>query len=520
MDGRAQGAVVLQQRGIRYRRLTTSGFNLLLFVLILATPLVSHAAETDFFKRHELYIDGPIEDILIGDADGDGLEDIFVFYRQVGDDGDHYRVAFFQQDRRDHFNNTFKQSWGLPESGGFFDLADVVGDSLRELVGLGGQGVYYYPLHGKRYTPIIERLFSPGTRPHVPPDALRAWDFCWPLITGTGEVISLPRADHLELWMPDSLGWYTLADSLWCRTIVNSPALRPFRPENLAVGVSGIAYCLPSPAVPISPSSAEIFLSSTVGVKGFRRDDLSKLDFRESAQVLSGNSAAPFFSRGPFGSGVWVDDINGDGSSDLVCWQAHGGITQARVEVEIHYGPLSEQRPLTPHQRIVVDNVTAYPQLADLDGDGRKEIILCAVELGTITSARMIVVKSVNVYLLAYHQRPDNSFGKDPDARLKISCRLDTESPDILSRVPVRFTGDLNSDGLADFIVCPGGDEFDVYLGQEGRLLPKDATLTIDCDFPTAVYPADLNHDRKTDLVVLHRTKPSHVHKVTVFLTQ
>lgn len=506
-------------QAVRCRRLASCGLCLLVAGVLLA-PLAVRGAETDFFERHELYIDGPIEDILIGDADGDGLKDIFVFYRLPVEEGNHHQVAFFHQNRRDHFRNTLKQSWGLPERGGFFDLADVTGDSLRELVALGGSTIYYYPLRGTSYDPVIEHLFSLDVAPHIPFGAVRTWDFCWPLIEGRGEVVVLPWSDFLELWMPDSQGVYAPADSLWCRTIVNQPVSRQFRAENQAAGVPGIAYCLPSPAPPVSSASAEVFLTSSTGVKGFRRNDLSELDFAEGAQILCENSMAPFFSRGPFGSGIWVDDINGDGSSDLIHWQAQGGITQARMEVDIHYGPITEKRQLTPHQHLTADNIVAYPQLADLDHDGRKEIILCAVELGTITSAKMIVVKNVNVYLLVYRQRPDNSFGEDPDARSKVSCRLDTDSPDILSRVPIRFADDLNADGLADFIACPGGDELEVYLGQEGRLLPKDAMLTIDCDSPEAVYPVDLDHNRKTDLVVLHRTKPSHVHKVTVFITR
>jgi hypothetical protein len=302
--------------------------------------------------------------------------------------------------------------------------------------------------------------------------------------------------------------------------VAHQPLSRTFQPENVAGGISGITYCLPAPAQKVSPASAELFLTSAVGVKGFHRDDLTELVFRDGPQVLSGNTAAPFFSQGPFGSGVRVDDLNGDGSSDLTRWRARGGVTGARTEIEVFYGPLSDLLPANPHRLITVDNVTAYPLFADLDGDDRKEIVLCAIELGTITAAKMIVVKSANLYLLAYRQRPDNSFGKDPDERLKIDCRLDTESPDLLGRVPARLVNDLNSDGLVDFVVCPGEDELHVYLGQEGRLLPTEATFALDCDAPAAVHPVDLDHDRKTDLVVLHHTKPNTVHKVTVFLTR
>jgi len=504
--------------GLKHSCLLVSLMGLLTFLLWL--PTGSRAADTEFFDRHELFIDGPIADILIADLDLDQLQDIFVFYHQDNPGENGYRISFFHQDPRDHFKNTIKQSWALESGGGFFDVADVTGDSLRELVVLSRGGVTYYKMAGSVFDDAGYPLITPAVRPDVPPNAMMSLDFCWPLIGGRGEVVSLPQVDHLELWTPDDQGNYHPADSLQCRSIIHPPVRRLYQPENLAGGVSGITYALPAPAHEITPASTEIFLSSITGIKGFRRDDLSLLDFSEGPQVISADAAAPFFSRGPFGSGVLTRDINGDGSSDLLRWQAHGGITEARTEIEIFYGPLSAQTSMTPHHRITVDNVTAYPMLADLDGDQRQDIVICAIELGTITAAKMIVVKNANLYLLAYRQRPDNSFGENADERLKIDCRLDTESPELLSRVPARFVDDLNSDGLADFVVCPGEDEFHVYLGQEGRLLPREETLVIDCDSPMAVYPTDLDHDRKTDLVVLHHTKPYHVHKVTVFITK
>lgn len=495
-------------------------FAVVLAAVLLAAVWPAHGADTDFFSRHELYIDGPIEDILIGDADGDGLQDVFVFYRRAAVDGEKFRVAFFRQDENDDFNNTTKQSWDLPDRGGFFDLADVAGDSLLELVGLDNRGIFYYSLHSNRYDPVVTQLFLPETAPLIPPFTTQAWDFCWPLIRGLREIIALPHGDNLELWMADEEGSYAIAESLVCRTVATPMSARPYQAENVTRGVGGITFCLPSPSKPVSPSQSELFLSSSMGISGFRRDALSGLAFRRNAQLEHENARAPFFSRGPFGSGVWVDDLNGDGSSDLVRCRVRGGITEANTRIEVHYGPLSLESTLTPHRSFEVENITSYPQFADLDGDGRKDIILCSVELGTITSAKMVVVKSMNVYLLAYPQRPDNSFGPDFDERLKVSCRLDTEIPDLLGRVPVRFVGDLNVDGLADFVTCPGGDELEIYFGQEGRLLPNDPQLTIDCDSPEAVYPTDLNHDRKTDLVVLHHTKQSHMHKVTVFLSR
>jgi hypothetical protein len=489
-------------------------------LLLAVSALPVQGADTDFFGRHELYIDGPIEDLLLGDADGDGLVDIFVFYRRAAVDGETYRVAFFQQNRQDNFNNTTKQSWSLPERGGFFDLADVVGDTRRELVGLDSRGVFYYSLDSGGFTSTAQRLVTPDIGPLIPPYAVRAWDFGWPLLRGLREILAVPGGDILELWMPDESGSYAVAESLACQTISSPSSARRYQPENVAAGVEGISFCLPSPARAISSAHSELFLSSTQGITGFRRDALSGLAFQKNAHLEQADNGAPFFSRGPFGSGVWVDDLNGDGSSDLVRCLTSGGITEASTKIEVHYGPLSLESTLTPHRSLTIENVTAYPQFADLDGDNHKDIVLCAIELGTITSAKMVVVKSATIYLLAYRQRPDNSFGPDPDERLELSCRLDTETPDLLGRVPVRYVGDLNTDGRADFVTCPGGDELDLFFGHEGRLLPEDPELSIDCDEPAAVYPADLNNDRKVDLVVLHHTKRSHMHKVTVFMTR
>ena len=491
-------------------------------VSVFLPVTATQGAESDFFARHELYLDGEVEDILIGDADRDGLEDLIVFYRQPAGAGgrEQYKIAFFRQDRADQFKSAMGQTWDLPIAGGLFDLADVTGDSLRELVLINSSGVFYYPLHSTRYDPASTPLFLLANGAQVPPEGVRAWDFCWPLLAGPREVIAVPQWEHLELWAADARGKYALTDSIVCGSIVHPPLSRAFQMETSAPGVSGISYCLPAPAQRLSPTATEIFLSSTAGVRAFRRDDLTKLDFSEGPQVLDAHAQAPLFSHGPFGSGVRVEDMNGDRSTDLVRWQAKGGVTGAVSELEIFYGPLTDLHLAAPHQRITVDNVTMYPLFADLDGDGRKDIVLCAIELGTITAAKMIVVKSANLYLLAYRQQPDNSFGKDPDQRLKIDCRLNTESPDLLGRVPARFADDLNSDRLTDLVVCPGQDELEIYLGEEGRLLPTEVTITLDCDAPAAVYPVDLNHDRKTDLVVLHHTKPNTAPKVTVFLTK
>ncbi len=492
---------------------------ILLSVFVLATA-TSHSADTDFFSRHELYLDGPIDDLLIGDADGDGLQDIFVFYRQPSPGTPTYRVTFFRQDRRDRFSNTNKQSWPLPDNGGLFDLADVTGDGRPELVALTRQGVMYYPMVGRRFDTVLEPLISPAESPYIPLGTVRTWDFCWPLITGKPEIVALPRQDYLELWSQSDRGVYLPADSLWCPSIIYPPLTQSFRPENMGYGLSGMSYSLPAPAPRLTELSLDLFLVSTVGVKHFQRNELTGLGFTAGARLMAGNSSAPFFADGPFDSKVCIDDISGDGSPDLIRCFSRGGVTKAKTELAIYYGPLSVNTKLTPNRRLTVENVMAYPQLVDLDGDRRKEIVLCAVELGTITSAKMIVVKSASVYLLAYRQKPDNSFGPDPDERLKLSCRLNTETPGLLGRVPVRFVDDFDLDGRPDFVVCPGRDELQIYLSRKGHLLPKEKTLTIDCDAPAAVYSADLDQNRKSDLIVLHHTKPDHVHKVTVFLTQ
>jgi hypothetical protein len=149
-------------------------YALTLVVFLIVVAPISQGADTDFFSRHELYIDGPIEDILIGDADGDGLEDVFVFYRRPAVDGVKFRVAFFRQNQQQYFKNITKQSWDLPDRGGFFDLANVSGDSGLELVGLDDRGIFFYPLQSTGYDPVAESLFVPEVSPLIPPYTVRA----------------------------------------------------------------------------------------------------------------------------------------------------------------------------------------------------------------------------------------------------------------------------------------------------------------------------------------------------------
>jgi len=496
---------------------TSAILSVILFLLVVLPA--GEAADTDYFDRFELYVDGPVDDVLVGDADRDGLRDVFVLYHQELPGGTQHRTAFFRQNRHGQFPNTLKQSWALPDNSGLVDLAEVTGDSIPELVMLTSQGAFSFLLYGSQFSEVIEPVISLARPIHLPPASVKAWDFCWPLYGEQQEVVALPRLTHLELWSPDQNGVYVPAESLWCQSLITVP-VEASTYGTVGEGEVGMSICLPSFLGSDSRGAREFFLSSRGGVKHFRRNDQAGLQISEGPEILNQRSSAPLFPRGPFGDHIVSGDLSGDGALDLVRCRTMGGVTDARTEVEVHLGPLASEGEPHMNQRLVVDNTISYLQLADLDGDSRKDIVICAIELGTISSAKMIVVKSINLYLLAYQQRPDHSFNPDADERLKIPIDLKTSVPHLLEGIPVRFVGDIDGDDRDDFVSLPGEDYLDVYLAQEGRLLPREETFRLDCDSPRDVFSEDLNGDRKADLIIQHNEKPLQVHKVTVFLTK
>jgi hypothetical protein len=264
----------------------------------------------------------------------------------------------------------------------------------------------------------------------------------------------------------------------------------------------------------------ELFVRAGNRWHGFRRSALDKADFEPhiSFGCLTG-APIPYSGLGrQFDAGALVVDLNNDGTLDAVRWSSPGSLNQTRYEAEIYFGPIRTGLPATPHARIAVEGVAGYPVFGDLNGDGRQDMLVCALEVAPLATAKVFVMKKVKLYLLAFRQRSDNSFSVVPDARLEFDYRLDFDDPSPVCGPLVCFVGDINGDGTDDLIVQTGEDDQAIYPGDAQRML-VDSPQPLACDKAVAIDTPDLDGDGRADIFLVHSASPNS-QRITALLTR
>jgi len=132
--------------------------------------------------------------------------------------------------------------------------------------------------------------------------------------------------------------------------------------------------------------------------------------------------------------------------------------------------------------------------------------------------AKSFVIKKVSPYLLAYRQRPDNSFSVAPDSRLKFDHRLDLDRPDPSPRPLFWVIADLDGNGCDEVCTQNGSDRLQIHEPVDQDLLPEDFDR-VECRNASAVEVLDLNGDARQDLILWHDRTPSE-QSLTILLSR
>ncbi len=182
-----------------------------------------------------------------------------------------------------------------------------------------------------------------------------------------------------------------------------------------------------------------------------------------------------------YGAGLAMGDVDGDRQVDAAVAPALLGDTRVIVRGDGGCGwTIEHVGALRP--RSFVTAVT----LADLDGDGRAELVA-----GTTTFEGTRAWGHLDVY----RRQSDGTWTRRPLARLDGRMRFDAVT-----------TGDLDGDGRLDVAaVGPSGETFVFLADGRGHFVRERRTLPApgQCG-GSAIVAADLDADGRADLVVAH----------------
>lgn len=467
-------------------------------LIVIAGFLHGTRAEAEVvFERMEVSIDRPVDAWIDADVDGDGDADLILFDDPPAAHGRVHRATLIRQQPTGRYASAQRQDLPLADSGGVYELADVAGDATMELVQMSRNGVRYFTFSGDHYLPDSQVLIGNAQPPQLPAVSRpKTWDFGWPVIPNHKECILLPYTDRLEMWSANSKGTYAMSKRLPCGTVCDLSE----------AGDATFSLTLPELRAASTPTLMELFVQSGRRWHGLRRSAPDQTDFSVSLSF----DAAPtetdqLLGISPdFRAGALLDDLNGDGAPDVVRWNNRGGLNQASCQVDVYFGPFNARLPDKPHAQVTVEGVLGFPVFGDLNGDGRKDMVVCAMETGTVAAAKVFVMKRLGLHLVAYRQRTDNSFSVVADARESFDYKLDLDMPRPVVGPIALFGGDLDGDGLEDLVVQTGEDHLEIFLGDAKNMFNSDSPERLTCARAVAIESKDIDGDGRKDLFLYH----------------
>ena len=169
-----------------------------------------------------------------------------------------------------------------------------------------------------------------------------------------------------------------------------------------------------------------------------------------------------------------VNDINGDGLDDILFANNH----VSRLEILVRKADTEKTDDLPElddrfdNKGMIVDQALKALRVADLDNDGRRDIITFGTAIG----------------LQLRYQQDDGTF-RDPE-------RIFVKDPSSVTTIQV---GDLNDNGRKDILVCRR-DQADLHWNTEARPFQEKKTLTFSADKSFYGDIADINSDGIADL--------------------
>lgn len=488
----------------------------LALVLLSATPAQGQGGR---FAMYNIRVLDRITDLTAADLDGDGLDDLVVLHTKGHSPDIERWASVFRHKPEGGFSSAADLTIELPGQVAALDVGDVLGDSGAELVALTATGasvVDYSGTDGAFSLVPIARGVSGSILPsheNVPiVDFVQDWNG-----DGRDDVV-IPGFDELYIFLA---GGDTLSTVPQVCELETRIGLSAERSENgPRFGAVEVTRKLPN-LVPVD-------------LEGDGDSDLVAHWDEEARFYLQDNGR---FSRVPDAATtlglvtdedreeenlrleVSVVDVDGDGVADLFGGKsiAHG-VGDFSSTVALRYGNGDLNFNGGPDWSTSVEGWSAGTWI-DLDGNGRKELVLPVIKLGITDIVRILITKKVKVGFTFYFPAEDRGISQTPDFVEEVTLEVGFEGSG--ETQIVNFDGDYDGDGRVDLVVATGKMELSVFQGKEpskGELFSKKPVEKIEVDTFGDFRPLDLNRDGLKDMILYYSGNPKKSSKAAVLL--
>jgi hypothetical protein len=480
-------------------------FLLMTGISVLVVPGPTRA-DMSQFRVERLRVPGRAVGIHTEDMNGDGKRDLAVAFLAGRPPSSQRKVALFF-DQSGSYKADPDQVIDPPAAASFLDFVDVDGDGKRALIYADGRNLMAYRLEGGRYEAVAKPLTKATGLLALPDyddlpffDVGRDWD-------GDGKPeILLPLVEGVGVYTREA-GWARVAFLRLAPRADYSVRTQLYEPRNRNFQVRA-TFVLPELISADYDGDGKLDLCAII-------EDL--------LQVHKGGAGPTVFSQvasarhylgvrteheSMAGAGhvhTTVRDIDGDGVADLVINKITGGLGQMRAQTGFYYGKKGGGYA-PPAQMLQRDGYAGAVAFADLDGDGKLDLVMPHVAVGLGEMARVLLSKKMMVGWEA-RRNLGRKFSTDPETTKDIDFPVDySQLADINGAYP-SVAGDFNADGKADFVASHGLEQIGVWLGG-GPTLIADSPKALVRVTPSKYYQVvDLDGDKRADVVVFYRGK-------------
>ncbi len=481
-------------------------------------------ADDGEFVLSRLSVADELQDIQTEDLNADGLKDILVLHRKGLAPDETRWVSIFWQRADGGFSTAADQSWELDTAATVLDIGDVAGDSGKEICYLTAGEVRYYPLtagaYGIESVPLLsaKALTVFPSRRRVPLiNFVRDWN------DDGADDIGIPGFRGLSIYSRDRQGTFSAENKLLVELHTGVSRVSAEDQDDFTAGLSAQFTFPDIRLIDYDSDGRKDLLTVTEDrVIVYRHNEDGRFSEQAAQNVFFDVRTQQEKIEGKGEIETVVNDLDNDGYADaVVIKQTSQGLSNFRGVMNLFWGK-PEGYSATPDQ-VIISEGTASAQLLirDVNGDGRKDLILPSYKISITSIIRWLITRKIpvnfNIFLLQenhrYPERPD--FTKEVKFKIDWSGESDTQAMDL--------DGDYNGDNYKDFVFATAEDELSIYLGDpEGgdRLFSRKPAARVTADAFGRLSSPDLNGDGYSDMIIYYPQSKERKGIVEVLINQ
>jgi hypothetical protein len=478
------------------------------------------------FRQDELVVPGQVEDVEITDVDGDGFDDLVVYHTQgaKGPNPRRFLSIFYHRPLQHDFAKTPDQTIEVPAEAAVRFTADVVPAAKgKELGFMGPRGVFCYVATDRRFTPSpVWLVRDEGFFDMSAGNQLPSWGGLVKDMNGDGlaDILFLKKGSAV-LYMQKAGGGFERAGEIpldYKQTFgaqvetlllgrflsfhgtLNKAAIEDLNGDKLA------------DLVTLHERSIDTYLQRKDGASRFGAVPDRKMPLR----VVSEDSATEDEEFNQIRTAI--QDVDGDGFPDLIVYRNLGKVSlfeSMRTQIIFYRGGPKGWDESKPTQILNLKGISIDPALIDVDGDGKKDLVVSSLRTDLVTNALRALFNSVTISYYVFRWDKDaKKFHETPD--FSRDMKIDLSRLEGSGSIPYAyFWGDYDGDGVADLLsldeegalnIDPGEATSGFWSGEKLDF-PDGKRVRIEVETSNSLKIQDLNHDGRADILLWYYPK-------------